>query len=519
MTQVVQLRGDTAANLASTNRVFAVREVIIETDTLKMKVGNGGTAYNSLSYVVGGGGGGGSSTYAGLTDAATANLPSLNGPLNTALTLKAALASPALTGTPTAPTAAAATNTTQLATTAHVFAERANAATLISKTMSGSSNTFTNLPATGISGVIPIANLGVGTPTGFKFLRDDNTLQTIAGGGDALVANPLSQFAATTSAQLKGIISDETGTGGALVFAADPALTGVPTAPTAAAGTNTTQLATTAHVFGERSNVATLANKTLTTPVCNTPTLNTPVFSGTSSGTATLPSTVTMAASPSQADNSLKIATTAYVDTLGATKVTANAAVSLTGANTLTQASHSNRSLNWTGSSTAAQALPTTQSAGDFVEMSNNGSVPITFTNGTAAAGFKMSALPGETFQAKTDGSSWKSLTPRVNNAIQVLTPGTTVATDVDIGTMSSLTPAQNFTLSNPTNPADGGVYGWWITQDATGSRVLTLGSKFKKPAADSVTLSTGANKVDFLSATYNATKDIYLTKLVLDIG
>ena len=34
-----------------------------------------------------------------------------------------------------------------------------------------------------------------------------------AGGGDALVANPLSQFAATTSLQLIGVISDETGTG------------------------------------------------------------------------------------------------------------------------------------------------------------------------------------------------------------------------------------------------------------------------------------------------------------------
>ncbi|MBC8033806.1 MAG: hypothetical protein H7Y03_06650, partial [Chitinophagaceae bacterium] len=38
------------------------------------------------------------------------------------------------------------------------------------------------------------------------------------GGGDALVANPLSQFAVTTSLQLKGVISDETGSG-ALVFA------------------------------------------------------------------------------------------------------------------------------------------------------------------------------------------------------------------------------------------------------------------------------------------------------------
>ena len=46
---------------------------------------------------------------------------------------------------------------------------------------------------------------------------------TAAGAGDALVANPLSQFAATTSLQLKGVMSDETGSG-ALVFADTPTL-------------------------------------------------------------------------------------------------------------------------------------------------------------------------------------------------------------------------------------------------------------------------------------------------------
>lgn len=43
------------------------------------------------------------------------------------------------------------------------------------------------------------------------------------GGGDALTTDPISQFAATTSAQLAGVISDETGSG-ALVFANSPTL-------------------------------------------------------------------------------------------------------------------------------------------------------------------------------------------------------------------------------------------------------------------------------------------------------
>jgi hypothetical protein len=56
-------------------------------------------------------------------------------------------ASPALTGTPTAPTAAAATNTTQIATTAHVFAERSNTATLTNKTISADNNTLSGIAA------------------------------------------------------------------------------------------------------------------------------------------------------------------------------------------------------------------------------------------------------------------------------------------------------------------------------------------------------------------------------------
>lgn len=46
----------------------------------------------------------------------------------------------------------------------------------------------------------------------------------VPGGGDALTTNPLSQFAATTSAQYAGVISDETGTG-AVVLGTSPTIT------------------------------------------------------------------------------------------------------------------------------------------------------------------------------------------------------------------------------------------------------------------------------------------------------
>lgn len=62
-----------------------------------------------------GGGGGGGGTWGSITGTLSDQTD-----LNTALGLKAALASPALTGTPTAPTASLGTSTTQIATTAYV---------------------------------------------------------------------------------------------------------------------------------------------------------------------------------------------------------------------------------------------------------------------------------------------------------------------------------------------------------------------------------------------------------------
>lgn len=87
---------------------------------------------------------------------------------------------------------------------------------------------LTNLPSGSVEGS---AILSTGETGGSKFLREDgdgtSSWQAIPGGGDALVANPLSQFAATTSAQLYGVLSDETGTGVA-VFGTSPTI-GTPT--------------------------------------------------------------------------------------------------------------------------------------------------------------------------------------------------------------------------------------------------------------------------------------------------
>lgn len=131
---------------------------------------------------------------------------------------------------------------------------------------------------TKVTGTLPIANGGTGQTTASaariallpsmtgnagKFLRvnagaTDYELATISGGGDALTTNPLSQFAATTSSQFAGVISDETGTG-AVVLANSPTLTtpalGTPSSVTL---TNATGLPVSTGISGLGTGIATM---------------------------------------------------------------------------------------------------------------------------------------------------------------------------------------------------------------------------------------------------------------------
>ena len=50
MTAIMQQRRDTAANWTSSNPTLASGELGLETDTGKIKIGNGSTAWTSLSY-------------------------------------------------------------------------------------------------------------------------------------------------------------------------------------------------------------------------------------------------------------------------------------------------------------------------------------------------------------------------------------------------------------------------------------------------------------------------------------
>lgn len=117
-------------------------------------------------------------------------------------------------------------------------------------------------------------------------------------------------------------------------------------------------------------------------------------------------------------------------------------------------------------------------------------------TSGTAA-GLSATLAVGS---GGTGATTANAARVAINQGVVVLTPGTTVATDASTGNFFTLTPAQNFTLSNPTNLQAGATYMWQITQDGTGSRVLALGTNFKNPGGTAPVLSTAAGSVDLIT-------------------
>jgi hypothetical protein len=68
-------------------------------------------------------------------------------------------------------------------------------------------------------------------------------------------------------------------------------------------------------------------------------------------------------------------------------------------------------------------------------------------------------------------------------------------------------------------NLKDGQTINVFITQDATGSRTMTWPASFKWPGASAGVLSTGANDVDLLVATYRAATGFWYASLLKDFG
>lgn len=83
----------------------------------------------------------------------------------------------------------------------------------------------------------------------------------------------------------------------------------------------------------------------------------------------------------------------------------------------------------------------------------------------------------------------------------------TAMTVDCTLSNVFTTTMTANVTTA-PTisNPKDGQTINWFLTQDATGSRTMTWPASFKWPTGFVTTLSTAANSVDLVTATYRST-------------
>lgn len=94
----------------------------------------------------------------------------------------------------------------------------------------------------------------------------------------------------------------------------------------------------------------------------------------------------------------------------------------------------------------------------------------------------------------------------------------TAMAVNCALSNVFTTTLTANVTVA-PTisNPRDGQTINWRLRQDATGSRTMTWPAAFDWPGGTVPTLSTAANAVDLLVATYFADTGLWLASLVKD--
>jgi len=127
----------------------------------------------------------------------------------------------------------------------------------------------------------------------------------------------------------------------------------------------------------------------------------------------------------------------------------------------------------------------------------------------TAAALGTMDA--GISAAARRDGATF---TGPVAPAVVALTDAATIAVNAAAGNDLRVTLGGNRTIGAPSNPVDGLMVTFTLTQDGTGTRTVTWASGaagYSFGAGSAPTLSTAAGAADMIGFKYNAAKNRWL--------
>ncbi len=392
-----------------------------------------------------------------------------------------------------------------------------------------------------------------------------------AGAGDLLAANNLSDVASASTARTNlglgsvnntadsakpvstaqqtalDLKANAAATTAALTLKAplsSPALTDVPTTPTASPGTNTTQIANTAFVAAAIAALIASAPGVLDTLDEIAAALNDDPNFAASMVTALAgkqPNDATLTALAGAATAADKLAYFTGVDTVALADLTsfgrtllaaANAAAGRTalGTDAVYVSSTTTRTL------TVSDTEPSSPGAGDlWIDSDPDDDGPWVAAI-EAAIDALIGGAPGaldtlnELAAALADDAAFATTvtnalalkaplasptltgTSTIHRIVQTpvaLTDAATVATDASLGNHFRVTLGGNRTLGNPTNLTDGQRLMWEIVQDGTGSRTLTLDTKFDLGTdIAAVVLSTAIGARDFLGAIYNSATD-----------
>ena len=150
-------------------------------------------------------------------------------------------------------------------------------------------------------------------------------------------------------------------------------------------------------------------------------------------------------------------------------------------------------------------------------DLPSSGATPGTYQSlSTSTGALSLVAFTVDTY-GRVTGTSATSTTvalPSVQNtwtksqnvASVALTFASPLNTDASLGNAFHVTLTSNFTMAFPTNLVSGGTYLWKLTQDGSGSRVVTWSGNWKWPGGTAGVLSTGAGAVDLLTGYYDGT-------------